>query len=410
MFLWRSRCAWLAVLLIVAGLSVGSQAATYNSVEDLPEPDVLLTDRIGDAESYGGGSGAGWADLREVRGYLTEHGVAFAVFCNGSIPANEVLLVLLDIDGPGGSVGRGLLNREKTNMAGYDFGLGYLGDVGLHEVSSSYDWPVDRRIDHWKKGKVAYFEVTWELLGGRPEAIAFLVVAEGSGVQDVAPNHGAETLAIASSACAGAPLQAVYEADFEDRLGTGWRWLREDPASWSLDARRGFVTITVQPGGLLNDGNDARNVLLRDAPAGDFEISTYVEFVPTEDFQFAGLILYGDDDNFLALGRAYCNTSIEQCVGNGIYFDLETRGALIDSHARRLGVGAAHLRIARRGSDYYGYYSDDGEEWTLIGSHTVVGFHPEEAGLYVADGGTEARDIPAAFDFFVIEAQDCNEP
>ena len=233
MFLWRSWCAWLVVPIIVASLSVGIQAATYNSVEDLPEPDVLLTDRAGDAESYGGGSGSGWSDLREVRAYLTEDGVAFAVFCNGSIPSDGVLLVLLDIDGTGGSVGRGLLNREKTNMAGYDFGLGYLGAVGLHEVSSSYTWPVNRGIDHWKKGKVAYFEVSWEMLGGRPEGIAFLVVAEGSGVQDVAPNRGAETFEVVSSACAGVPFQVVYETGFEDRLGSGWRWLREDPVSYT---------------------------------------------------------------------------------------------------------------------------------------------------------------------------------
>jgi hypothetical protein len=400
----------LLLLVLLVGASVGVQGTTYGSVEDLPEPDAVVTDRSSDAEAFGSGPAARWVDIKEVRAYLTEDGVAFAVFCGATIPSDEVLLVLVDVDGGGGGVGRGLLNRQKCRDAGYDFAIGYLDGLGLYTIGASWNWPSAGRLASWRKGSVAYFEATWDALGGRPDSIAFLTVAEGGGTQDQAPNHGAGQLEVGSDPCAGVPLTLVFEDAFGAALRPEWRWVRESPARWSLTAKPGYLTIVTQPGGLFGDTNDARNLLLLDAPDGDFEVSTYVEFTPTENFQFAGLIVYGSDDRFLALGRAFCGMGGPACVGNGIYFDYEAGdGVPRDNFAQDLGWGSAHLRIARRGTTYSGYYSEDGEDWELLGSHTVAALTSSEIGLYAADCGAEVGAIPAEFDFFRVEVRDCNE-
>lgn len=179
--------------------------------------------------------------------------------------------------------------------------------------------------------------------------------------------------------------------------------MREDPTHWSLTERPGFLRITTQQGGLFYASNNARNLLVQDAPAGDFEIRTRIIFTPTENFQMAGLLVYQDDDNFLMLSRAYCGISPPTCVGNGIYFDLEEQGTSVgdDFTMSTTVLGEAHLLLVRRGNVYTGYFSEDGEEWAIVGEHMVgPGFTPTKIGLATGDGNQGASEIPADFDFF----------
>ena len=115
---------------------------------------------------------------------------------------------------------------------------------------------------------------------------------------------------------------AEWVDPFEEVLEPGWRWVRESSSNWNLTERDGHLRITTQMGGLLLGSDSARNLLLRDAPDGDFEIETLVYFEPVSDFQIAGLLVYEDDGNFLLLGRGYCDS----CGGNMIYFDYEEDG------------------------------------------------------------------------------------
>ena len=52
----------------------------------------------------------------------------------------------------------------------------------------------------------------------------------------------------------------------------------------------------------------------------DFAIETHMLFEPTTNYQFAGLVIWQDEFNFLQFGRAFCDNE-GTCVGNGIYFD-----------------------------------------------------------------------------------------
>jgi len=186
------------MVMVLAGLSFSLGAATYETVEDLPEPDIVISDSIGDAEIFGGGQGApiGWYDLREIHGFITDEGVAFAVYCSGNIPSDMILLVFMDVDGRGGAIGRGTLDRSRIRNAGYDYALGILVDSGIFTIGTGHDWNRDREIEQWIDDRVAYFEVTWEQIGGRPEEIALLIAAERAPYQDRAPDRGKAVLEI----------------------------------------------------------------------------------------------------------------------------------------------------------------------------------------------------------------------
>jgi hypothetical protein len=185
-------------------------------------------------------------------------------------------------------------------------------------------------------------------------------------------------------------------------LKPSWSWIREDPSHWSLASHPGVLRITSQQGALLGATNNAVNVLLRGLPEGDFEVRTRLLFAPTENFQIAGLLIYEDDDNFMALGRAFCDVGPPLCVGDGIYLDLEMHGTFLWNETLEPTVPGAetHLRLVRRSGAYQAYWSPDGERWRRVGAEIhLAGFDPTQMGLLVSDGDTGASQIPADFDY-----------
>lgn len=181
-------------------------------------------------------------------------------------------------------------------------------------------------------------------------------------------------------------------------LNERWSWIREVPAHWSLTDRPGFLRITTQ-----QTFTEVNNLLVQNAPLGDYEIETRVLFTPTENFQFASLMAYQADDTVLLLGRAYCNVGPPACVGNGIYFDHVENGSPIGSnYAMTITVqDEAYLRMVRSGDVFSGYVSIDGANWILVGAHTV-NFTPTEIGLRASNQIPGPGEIPADFDYFTL--------
>jgi beta-xylosidase len=191
----------------------------------------------------------------------------------------------------------------------------------------------------------------------------------------------------------------VFRDDFQGALGSGWAWENEDSARWNLTDVPGAVRIILQDGG-INWPTAARNVLLRQPPAGKFEIETLVRFTPTSDFQLAGLVAYQDGTTALQLGRGFCAPK-EYCVGNAIYFDNLTGGDRVGSNfaTSTASQSQAYLRLRREGDTYTGFYSEDGTNWTVIGQHTSP-LSPLRVGLIAAQA--ISAETTADFEYFTI--------
>jgi beta-xylosidase len=192
-----------------------------------------------------------------------------------------------------------------------------------------------------------------------------------------------------------------FRDDFDGVLAAGWSWIREDPTHWNQTDAPGALRIVLQPGGIGSiAGSLANNLLLRQAPDGDFEIATLVRFTPTSDFQYAGLLIYQDDANGLQLGRAFCSAP-GGCAGNGIYFDRARHGEFGENYATATAnQSEAHLRLRREGAIYTGIYSEDGANWIVIGQHTAD-LTSLRVGLIAAQA--YEAETTADFDYFTIE-------
>ncbi|MBA2578193.1 MAG: family 43 glycosylhydrolase [Actinomycetota bacterium] len=173
------------------------------------------------------------------------------------------------------------------------------------------------------------------------------------------------------------PLHLIRRASDEfdgDGLHRRWSWVREpSPDSFGLaDGAFGFDT---QAADLFVDSNNA-SVLLEDTPRGAYMVETRMRLdVPAEgccfNFTQGGLVIYGDDDNFIKLAHV-------SIWGTRQTEFAKEESPVPDGHPRygNTVVGPpddwTYLRIARRlrsGEEHYtAYTSRDGEHWVRGGT------------------------------------------
>lgn len=209
--------------------------------------------------------------------------------------------------------------------------------------------------------------------------------------------EGAEALCPAPVVSPG-PAEPRWRDDFEgEALAPEWAWTREDPSAWSLGG--GALHLSTGSFSLVGEERNAP-LLLRAAPEGDFALVARLDFAPGANFQFAGLVVYGDDNNYVALGRSYCGV-VPPCVGDGAYLangeaSPTAEGATIPVGG--LPAGPVELRLVRRGNAYTGWWSTDGADWVQVGS-TTAAFIPGSVGLLATSSGTGAPALQAVFDW-----------
>jgi beta-xylosidase len=189
------------------------------------------------------------------------------------------------------------------------------------------------------------------------------------------------------------PYNTIWEDDFnETNLDDNWSWVREDDSLWSLTNVPGFMQLTSE-GDIYQENNDAKNVLLTEPRTDNFQITTKVTVSPTINYQAVSLLVYQDDDNYIANAIAYAN-------GPKIRYREESSG-VISTFDVDLTGSTVYLRITKKDTGYKGYYSFDGIQWIYLTRYAVE-FTDPHVGIIAEEGGT-ATQFVADFNFFQIE-------
>ena len=101
---------------------------------------------------------------------------------------------------------------------------------------------------------------------------------------------------------------------------------------------------------------------------GDFQIETRVKFLPKENYQGAGLLIYKDDENFIRFERAYGGTG---GGGEGIRLDMQRGGEftpVVPPGEIQTSVETVDLKMVRTGGRFSAYWRENEEnEWRLAG-------------------------------------------
>lgn len=195
------------------------------------------------------------------------------------------------------------------------------------------------------------------------------------------------------------PRIAALSDDFNDgELGPQWTWIREPETGVKLTGST--FQFQVQAADLFQDNNTA-SVLVEDAPDGEFMVETRVRFdVPPSgccyNFQQAGLLVYGDDDNYVRLAHASIFETRQTEFGKE-YLD-EERGPRFGSTLVGPPSLWTYLRIVKRINTrtdeevYTPYTSRDGSSWV-------------RGGVWTHKLGTNAK-----IGLFSMGKQDVNQP
>lgn len=213
--------------------------------------------------------------------------------------------------------------------------------------------------------------------------------------------------ASAPTAAAGVTelASSSFRDDFDGTMDTGWSWFKNPEPGYSLTHTPGWLRINLSHGSFLGS-TPPENLLVRPAPAGDFDMRTYVRFNPHNNFELAGLAVVFDDHSVLQFGRAGCflEAPTPTCIGDGLYFDNIQNGASVGgSFPAPAALGLDYvLQLQRQGNTYTASYATDGSSWTTTGAHTVDGT-PTSIGLIAAQS-TVAQPY-ADFDYFEMTSQ-----
>ena len=206
-----------------------------------------------------------------------------------------------------------------------------------------------------------------------------------------------------------AQSDVLFRDDFNGSMESGWTWVRENPATWSLTATG--LRIEIENGSLNVGGvysKNYKNILLRSAPAnGDYTIEAKVNVELLEPYAKAGMVLYQDDDNYATFGlhRAgfapytiLIRVASEHTV-NGDYIFGSAEDLVNTSRT------AVYLKLEKSGESFNFYYSRDGNNWIYHSKICILNFTPR-IGLVAFDESedqTSGLIEVAEYDYFEIK-------
>lgn len=198
-----------------------------------------------------------------------------------------------------------------------------------------------------------------------------------------------------------------------DALDTD-RWNRSVRVDQSLTVADGSLNIPITATDLYQTTNTTPNIVLQDLPAGAFEATTRLTLPADRSYQQAGLVLYGDDNNYLKLvysGRS----STPNKANNVIQFAKEVNATASETNSANLGADfpdTVWLRMSStNGNVVTASYSTDGATWTTVSTtRDLTGITAPKVGLLALGNQAAAVGITAQFDYFTLTPDDTAEP
>jgi regulation of enolase protein 1 (concanavalin A-like superfamily) len=153
----------------------------------------------------------------------------------------------------------------------------------------------------------------------------------------------------------------LFQENFAGKLSGGWTWIDEQPGTWRLIDDSLELKVVQVGDGLWAGGRTHPNLLLCDpATKGDFAVEVFLESNPTGHYEHAGVLLYGDGDNFVALNK-------EMLEKPEIALVAETAAKPV-TRQTPYEHEAVYLRLVVTGKKVTGQYRHyDSDAWASVG-------------------------------------------
>ncbi|WP_081686373.1 PKD domain-containing protein [Candidatus Solirubrobacter pratensis] len=202
-----------------------------------------------------------------------------------------------------------------------------------------------------------------------------------------------------------------YRDDFTGTaLDPSWTVLRPDATNGGVTVGNGVVSIPTGNGDIYQTTNTATNLVLRTAPSGAFTLTAKINHHGLTRYQQGGIIVYGDDDNYVKLDRTATNNGgtateffefVQELAGT-------PRNGTTDHTATIPAAFPAdfYLRIVWDGTNLSGAYSQDGSSWTTVGTNSTAFPANPKVGIFALSNGATTFVTPT-FDYVAIDGPPC---
>ena len=173
-------------------------------------------------------------------------------------------------------------------------------------------------------------------------------------------------------------------------LGAAWSRVRPTQAAV---VGSGTLQIPARPGDIYQTRNDAQDLIVRDAPDGAWQAITKINFEGTAQYQQAGIMVYGNDDNFTKFGRIAHSAAGDEKFEFINEVNAVARNEAADSTANIPATFPKDywLRLTSDGTNVVGHYSTDGTTWTLVGRPAAL---PADAKIGLFAFSNDGRGQP----------------
>ena len=191
------------------------------------------------------------------------------------------------------------------------------------------------------------------------------------------------------------------------------RWNRIVRPSQDARVENGHLILPATKTDIYGGGGDVPNIVLQDLPAGAWAATAKLTFEARTQYQQAGLIVYGDDNNYakMAMQGRGTGSSAENRLFQFIREVNGEPGENAQSNTPNLGAAfpdTFYVRYTSDGTSLNAWYSADGQSYTMMPeTKSLAGIvNPKIGVLAFANGGSPADVIEANIDWFHITPDD----
>lgn len=146
-------------------------------------------------------------------------------------------------------------------------------------------------------------------------------------------------------------------------LSNEWSIVREDNSKWELLSDKSLKVMT-SGGSLWATGNSANNIFLSEIveSSNEYTVTTKMSGKTQSGYEESGIVIYSDDDNYVAIQRKHNNGS------PSIKIVTENEGQANESReVAEIDSNDIYFKLERSNDSFKGYYSVDGSEWIQVG-------------------------------------------
>ncbi|WP_433158958.1 ThuA domain-containing protein [Kribbella sp. CA-247076] len=195
------------------------------------------------------------------------------------------------------------------------------------------------------------------------------------------------------------------------------RWSAVVRGNQELAVADGKLSVPLTATDIYGTGNSGTpNIVLQPLPSGPWQATTKVTLPARLAYQQAGLIVYGDDDNYAKMVVQGRSTGAPSAADRIFQFIREEAGVpneVAGSNTAALGASypdTVWVRFTSDGTNLTAAYSADGATFAQMPeTKQLAGIANPRIGLFGLTNRPEALPITASFDYFTITPDDSAE-